>query len=352
MINKFIERISANWQMIVEYCRDCSSIKKKHSYEEIIEKYYDKKNLFFTSWIKDPTKNRSRSNISKINRITIDIDFRKSYIAKHNSNVSDEEIIGIADELWKYLKREYPNDYWQWNFIVFSWNGIHIHYIWDIYEIKSEIDYELFREATLDFYKTFNAIMWDEIYNADEKVWDLWHLFRLPWTINEKEWIQHECKIISYQDIDSDVVNNLPILLKMASNRIKKRQQDFLLKQKENEKKSKKYNNDWINAFEWINKNVDVADVIQILIPERRLKSDKKNFSNPSKWTNINASYFIDRQNNILLRNWSTKLPWNKEWFNPVSLVMEWFSFWWKECIQWFVKQNLVSQNILNPNNK
>jgi len=85
--------------MNVEYCRDCSSIKKKHLYEDIIEKYYDYKNLFFSTGIKDITKNRSRSNISKINRITIDIDFRKSYIAKYDSDITDSEIIVIAKEL-------------------------------------------------------------------------------------------------------------------------------------------------------------------------------------------------------------------------------------------------------------
>jgi hypothetical protein len=32
-----------------------------------------------------------------------------------------------------------------------------------------------------------------------------------------------------------------------------------------------------------LNKNVDVAEVIQIIIPERKLKPDKKNFYNPAK---------------------------------------------------------------------
>ena len=351
MIEEFIKRIAANWEMIVEYCRECSSQKKAHSYNDITEKYYDLKNLFFTSWIKDPTKNRSRSNISKINRITIDIDFRKQYKARYWKDITDEEIIGIWMNIWKMLREEYPDDYWQWNFIVFSWNWLHIHYIWNIYEIKSEKDYDLFRETTLDFYKWFNQIMWDEIFFADEKVWDLWHLFRVPWTINEKEWIKHECKIIDYQNIDSDVVNNLNLLMKLSDNRIKKRQEEFKLKQLEkqrNEISTKKYN--WVNAFEWINQNVDVAEVIQILIPERKLKSDKKNFCNPAKWSNVNASYFVDRANNVLIRNGSTKLPWTKEWLNPVSLVMEWFWFKWKECIEWFVNNKFISQDILNNN--
>ena len=138
--------------------------------------------------------------------------------------------------------------------------------------------------------------MWDQCFFADEKVWDLWHLFRLPWTINEKEWIQHKCEIVSYQDVKSDVVNNISILMDMANNRIKKKQEEYIMKQKTKEYNTKQYN--WINAFEWINENIQVADVIQVLIPERKLKSDWKNFSNPNKKWNVNASYFVDKQNN------------------------------------------------------
>ena len=350
-MQEFIDRISAGGEMNVEYCRDCSSQKKAHSYHEIIWKYYDKKNLFFSTWIKDITKNRSKSNIDKINRITIDIDFRKQYKAEYWIDLADDEIIKVWYDIWKMLREDYPNDYWQWNFIVFSWNWLHIHYIWDVYEIKSEKDFDLFREATLHFYHWFNQIMWSKEYFADEKVWDLWHLFRLPWTINEKEWNKHRCSIISFQDVKSDVVSKMPLLLRLADKRIKKRQEEFMIKMKQKEAikaKQKQYN--WIDAFEYLNKNIDVADVIQILIPERKLKADKKNFCNPAKPWNVNASYFIDRQNNILIRNWSTKLPWNKEGFNPVSLVMEWFRFWWKDCINWFVNNWLVSKDILNSN--
>ena len=347
LLYEFLKRISWDGNMNMEYCRDCSSLKKKHKYNDIIEKYYDFKNLYFSSWLKDITKNRSRSNINKINRITIDIDFRKQYTSIMNKEVTDEQIILAWIHLWKFLKDNYPNDYWQWNFIIFSWNGLHLHYIGKIYEIKSELDPDLYREACLDYYKTFNKIVDNPIYNADEKVWDLWHLFRLPWTINEKNGIQHECKIIDYQNVDSEIVNNLPLLLDLARQRIKKRQEEYLTKQKQNEKLTQRYNN-WVNAFEWINQNVNVADVIQILIPERTLKKDGKNFCNPAKWWNVNASYFVDKQNNVLIRNWSTKLPWTKEWLNPVSLVMEWFWFWWKECIEWFVNQRLVSQDILD----
>lgn len=85
--------------MNVEFCRDCSSHKRKNSYKEIIEKYYDKKNLFFSTGITDVTKNRSRQNISKINRITIDIDFRKQYKERYKEMITDEEIICLARDL-------------------------------------------------------------------------------------------------------------------------------------------------------------------------------------------------------------------------------------------------------------
>ena len=112
-------------------------------------------------------------------------------------------------------------------------------------------------------------------------------------------------------------------------------------------KEKKQYEN-WVNVYEWINTNINIADVIQILIPERKLKPDGKNFYNPAKWNNVNASYFVDVRNNILIRNGSSKLPWTKEWLNCINLVKEWFGFSWKETIEWFIKNGLVSWNILD----
>ena len=41
LLYEFLKRISWDGNMNMEYCRDCSSLKKKHKYNDIIKKYYD-----------------------------------------------------------------------------------------------------------------------------------------------------------------------------------------------------------------------------------------------------------------------------------------------------------------------
>lgn len=333
MIEKFIESISWWWELIVEYNRDCKSHMRENDYDKLIRRFPDRKNLFFAWGIIDPTKNRSRSNVWFVNKISIDIDFRKQFIKEKGKDCDDEYIQKAWLFLWEQLKEKYPEDLWQWRFIVASGNWLHIHYFGKILKI-SELQRELYREACIDIYEYFNDQV-DNVFEADMKVGDIWHLFRLPWSLNEKNDIVKECKIIAYQDIESDLVNKLPRLMELASNRMKKREFEALQKQKEFE--AKNYSQ-WENIFEKINREIPVAEVIQIFIPERKLKADGKNFTNPAKRWNVNASYFVDKRNNVLIRNWSTKLPWTQEWFSPTLLVKEFLWTNWKWVLTWFEK--------------
>lgn len=77
-----------------------------------------------------------------------------------------------------------------------------------------------------------------------------------------------------------------------------------------------------------------MAQVLLKFIPDRPLKKDNKNFTKP--WKNGNNSYFVDRQNNIIIRNWSTFLAWVKEWLNPIDLVEEYTGLEWQKIIEWF----------------
>lgn len=304
-------------------------------------------NLFFATWIKDITRNRSRSNINKSNRITVDIDYRKACKNFLDIDVTDEEIIDQWIDMWKYLKENYPNDYGQWNFIVFSGNGIHFHYIWNVHEIKDEYEADLIREATMIFYEGFDDIFKSDVLESDKKVWDLWHLFRLPDTLNIKNGIRRECKIIAYQNVDSNVVNNLPTLMSQAKERLELKEKKDLLLNRMSKPVDRINYSGWVNAFDFINQNVNVADIIQRLIPERTLKPDGKNFKDPNKKWRMNASYFIDKNNNILIRNGSTKLPGTKEWFSPISLIQDWFVLSPKDTLQWFVDNGYVSSDIV-----
>jgi hypothetical protein len=201
-------------------------------------------------------------------------------------------------------------------------------------------------------YEKFYEMMGDP-YKPDTKVGDLWHLFRLPWTINEKQWIRNECKIIAEQQINSDFVNKLDLLIKFAKKRIEERNEKYN-KEEEDSKKKTKYLGDTLNCnnkhsdsnsiFNDLRRDIDVSAVLLRFVPERPLKKDNKNFS--KKWKKWNNSYFVDREHNIIIRNWSTYLQGTKEWMTIFDLIeaYTWISDWkwmldWLEK-EWFIKLN------------
>lgn len=227
----FLKRITWNWELVIEYNSNCNSNTKEYKYNEILKKYPNRENLYFATGIKNIWENRNSKNIWYVNRITIDIDLRKNSIETLNYNPTDEEIIQNGIEIWEILKEERPHDFWQWSYIVFSWNWLHLHYLGKIHKVQGELYAEYFREATKHIYKEFSSYMgWP--YVADEKVGDLGHLFRLPNTINLKSDLKRECKIIARQNIESDFVNNLDKLMEFAKKRIEKKQQEIIEQKK------------------------------------------------------------------------------------------------------------------------
>lgn len=337
MIVEFLKRISCNWDLQINYEYNCNSNYSYFKYKDLINNHKEKENLFFTNWFWKWLK-RAKENVKFINRFSIDIDFRKNI----TFSIDDEDIIEQWIELWNFLKEDSPNDFWQWNYIIFSWNWLHIHYLWDIFEIKEDIkDFALYyKEMTNHIYNEFNNLIWWP-FICDLKVWDLGHLFRLPWSYNIKNWIKKECKIIAEQNIKSDFVNKTSYLIKLAKKRLKIKEEEFKKEQLKKQNYNKYYFNNNENLFEIIRKKVDVAQVLLKFIPERTLQNDNKNFKKP--WKPWNNSYFVDRWNNIIIRNWSTFLAWNKEWMNPLDIVEEYTWLKWKDMIQWFKDNNFIN---------
>lgn len=338
-IINFLKRITDNGTLNMEYNKDCNSSEqlRSNTYKWIINKFPDKINLFYVTWIKDIKQPRSAKNTEYVNRITIDLDIRKEYLALYKEECSDDDITDIWKQLWEFLKEERPDDFWQWSYILNSWNWLQIIYIWPKYKINHPLDPEYYKEAILDIYKEFYDFMWD-IYKPDEKCADLWHLFRLPWTINEKAWIKKNCFIISEQDIESNFVKHFWLLLETAKKKIELANLKYNLDKKKSYEYKVKYTE---NIFEEVRKKVDVAEVLLKFIPERPLKKDNKNFS--KKWKSWNNSYFVDRENNIIIRNWSTFLAWNKEWLNCLDIIEEYTWLKWMDAIKWLKEHKFIN---------
>lgn len=335
---EFLKKVTDNGSMNIEYNKNCFSNNRTNKYIDILKQNPDNINLYFCAWIKDITKNRSAENIAYVNKITIDLDVRKESKTQLSYNPTNKEIIEMGINLWEDLKKLCPDDFGQWSYIVFSWNGLQIHYFWKKHKVQWDDYAEMFRFAMVDIYKEFYKIVW-WVFVPDEKVWDLWHLFRLPNTINEKEGIQNYCEIIARQDIESNFVNRLDLLILASRNR-------KILKEKEVFKKkvfNPKFVENTEDTFEYIRKKVDVAQVLLKFIPERILKKDNKNFTKP--WKAWNNSYFVDRENNIILRNGSKILAWNKEWLNPLDIVEEYLNLKWKNLLNWFIDNKFIYLN-------
>lgn len=347
MEKKFIDKITNNWQLKCEFNHNCQSIEwlKASSYDEIIKMFPKKENLFFINWVKDTNQNRNKSNIEYVNRITIDIDLRKNSKEWDNLDITDEEIIEIAKELWEHLKIDRPDDFWQWSFIMTSWNGIHIHYFWKPLKVEWVDFADIFQATLTNIYNEFTNYMWSP-YEADTQVWDLWHLFRIPWTWNIKNWEKHKCEIVLFQDVESNFVNQLPKLMELSTKKISFNKK--ILEKKNNEKQiNKKIYTNQEDVWEFIRKKVDVAQVLLKFIPERQLLKDGIHFKKP--WKSWYNSYYVDKEWwNYIHRWWSTFLAWNKDWMNPLDIVEAYTWLKWKELLNWFVDNKFITLNKYN----
>ena len=148
--------------------------------EEFLQFLKDKegKNLYFTEGANETAKDKNRvgdGDITHKSHFCIDIDYRSSH-----AGCSDEEILICARNIvplldeHKFLKH--------WRMVVFSGNGIHIHYLGEPTAITDKDAWANGVRYTLEEFKRVTGLT-DEV---DMACVNTSRLFRIPGTYNVK----------------------------------------------------------------------------------------------------------------------------------------------------------------------
>lgn len=274
-----------------EYCRTAKTKEWKTtmywiSYEKI-KRYINSENIYFLSWWNLSKKKEiwhrfSDSDILIKNYFAIDIDLRNQY----NWNITNLEIeqegLYIAEHLYKSNEL-----FWEWSYIVFSWNWLHLYYIWD----ERQFDKNIYKDWVKYIFDMWDDFIWDEQLYSDKACCNIARIFRLPWTINQKNWAK--TKVLAEQNKTSQLFNNIEKYAKIVQ---KKRDKQ----QKEIEKQMKK--NIWKNNEDYEKiQQIPAFLIAQLLLPEFPYDW-KRNFKNKKWWF---CWYFYVKDKNAICNWWS-----------------------------------------------
>lgn len=284
--------------------------------------------------------NRAKDiDISEKNYLCLDIDLRKQHEEYHKEKVSDEYII----EFWKSLDGTLIKEHeylWDYDFIVFSGNGLHIYYIWEARYISPD-DYSYAMDRIMHEWDKF----WNyPVLNTDKACKNIARILRLPWSYNQKTWKQ--CFVISERVSTGKLFNSIEDLAKAQKEEvIAKRQQETELKIQEYQKQEKmnrlikwsKYEEDK-EKLHRIFKVIDsipaylVAEKINPMFP---LSKNWKNFDN-EKWGY--TGYYYVKDINAIVNGGSQYFCWwdvNSAW-SPSNLIKNQFWLSWWETLKYF----------------
>jgi hypothetical protein len=137
------------------------------------------KNLYFTEGASESVKHKSRvgdGDITHKSHFCIDIDYRSSH-----PDCEDEEILSTARRIVPLIDEHVMFKHWR--MIVFSGNGIHIHYTGSPTVIKSKNAWANGLRYSLEEFKRATGLA-DEV---DMTCVNTSRLFRIPGTYNVKK---------------------------------------------------------------------------------------------------------------------------------------------------------------------
>lgn len=167
-------------------------VKWQCKWEDLTDLYW-KENKYFLANVDNWDGMRSKYNdISKRKYIFFDIDIRKDLKLWDTEDLTPH-VDSIIDKLDK------SEWFYQWDYVVFSWNWIHIYYIDDfVTEIRNQNEHDNIRFWIWEACDEITKITW---YEADKWAAKISQIIRLPWTINKKDWLSaKECYIYKVND--------------------------------------------------------------------------------------------------------------------------------------------------------
>lgn len=177
---------------------------------DTILKEHVNKDLYFRigikpelAWTDEFWKNKiTDANIKETNRIYVDLDLRK----QSKEKLSDDDIRSLA-KILKEMLDEHPL-FKQWSYIIFSWNGLHVYYVWDYISIAPDI----YAKISKAFYEMFDReILQTEPLNfcpTDKQNQNISRLMRLPGSYNQRKSFPElgsvQVEILYEQDVKCD----------------------------------------------------------------------------------------------------------------------------------------------------
>jgi hypothetical protein len=178
-----------------------------------------------------------------------------------------------------------------WSFIVFTGNGLQIHYIWE----KIHTDPHIYSVAVNSFYEYYDeTIGW--YMTCDRACKNISRLRRLPWTTNQKNGAKVE--ILFSQDVICQYVWLIPEIGEklLEEERIENKRQQYIKMVELQET----FDKDSLELYEKIN-NVPIEYLVLKVMPD--LKYDwKKNFKHVNWWKGF---YWFFVYKNFLVNGWS-----------------------------------------------
>lgn len=177
--------------------------------------------LFFCGWVKNPkrwwvARNTKKTDIWEKNYFAIDIDLRKQYATINNcdfKDVPDEALYQQIDSIKEMLS-------WhpllsQWRYIVFTWNGCHVYFVWDSTNISPEDYQDWVKEIYRSRNMYTNSIWWEfNYYFADNSTANIDRILRIPFSFNTKETNpggKKAVRIVYENNEKSEMVANLSV---------------------------------------------------------------------------------------------------------------------------------------------
>ena len=177
--------------------------------------------LFFCGWVKNPKRwwvgrNTKKTDIWEKNYFAIDVDLRKQYAAINwcdFKDVPDEALYQQIDSIKEMLS-------WhpllsQWRYIVFTWNGCHVYFVWDSINISPEDYQDWVKEIYRSRNMYTNNIRWEfNYYFADNSTANIDRILRIPFSFNTKETNpggKKAVRIVYENNEKSEMVANLSI---------------------------------------------------------------------------------------------------------------------------------------------
>lgn len=174
--------------------------------KEIIEPN-ETENIYFLAWVSKKDKRNTDHDIIVKNSFFLDFDIRNYFRDVEECEISDDDIIKIWEDLAQFL-RDYPK-YWfhQWRYIVYTWNGIHLHYVWDKLTVWEDITVKEYAYWVSKIYEAFEEYVWSPYLKPDKACRNIWRVARLPDSINQKNW--KRVTIIAEQNVNSVLVSKI-----------------------------------------------------------------------------------------------------------------------------------------------